>query len=318
MNSFLFVGVDIAKSKFDAQILISDKKMHKQFDNTSSGFRLFLKWISKHHQPLWVGMESTGHYSEPLADFLFHQNIKVSVINPLQIKHFAKSKLTRNKNDILDARIIADFVQTMQPKSYVPRSEAQKQLREWVRVLEGHKSHIVACNNLLESTKDKAVRKHLKHNISLLTKLVKKIEANLKAQIQEDNDLADKVRIIESIKGVGFLTAIYLLAYLPDITLFKNAKQLAAFFGLTPRQRESGQYRGKTCLSKYGNPAVRKALFMPALSVKRSNRALKPFITRLENNGLKPKAIVGAIMRKLIHVIYGMLKSGQEFNPELC
>ena len=99
-----------------------------------------------------------------------------------------------------------------------------------------------------------------------------------------------------------------MLAYLPDISHFKNAKQLAAFIGVSPRQRESGQFVGKTCLSKFGNSKLRAVLFMPALTLKKSTSFLKPFIQRLEKNGLKPKAIVGALMRKLVHIVFGVLE----------
>ena len=120
------------------------------------------------------------------------------------------------------------------------------------------------------------------------------------------------------IKGIGLASAHAILAYLPDIHQFGSAKALAAYAGLSPKQRESGTFKGKTCVSKYGSEGLRKSLYMAALSAKRYNEHLRPFVLRLEKNGLKPKAIIVAVMRKLLHIIYGMFKHDRSFDPSLA
>lgn len=117
---------------------------------------------------------------------------------------------------------------------------------------------------------------------------------------------------------MGKTSAHKILANLPSLDQFGSAKELAAYMGVSPKQCESGKYRGKTRMSKIGSATLRNALYMPALSIKRHNKHLKPFVMRLEKAGLKPKAIVGALMRKLAHIIYGMFKHDQPFNPALA
>lgn len=317
MNQCDFVGIDISKLKFDAQMLINDKSHHRVFENNLSGCKAFLAWINKYSQDAWVCMESTGHYSELLADFLHTQKIKVSVVNPFQIKHFAKAKLNRNKNDKLDAKTIREFGAVMRPALYVPRPARQKQAREHVQLLDSLKKQRTQLKNQLESISSKSIKKEIHAIINALSKRIDKLEKQLVQLVKEDEVFFHAVELLKSIQGLGFISAISLLAYLPDITYFKNAKQLAAFIGVSPRQRESGQFVGKTCLSKFGNSRLRAVLYMPALTLKKASSFFYPFVQRLERNGLKPKAIVGALMRKLVHIIFGVLKSNRPFDPVL-
>lgn len=312
-----FVGVDIAKLKFDAKIIHEAKDYHRVFENNLTGFKAFLSWIKKYAQSPWVCMEATGHYSEPLADFLYSQKIAISVVNPLQIKYFAKAKLNRNKNDKLDARVIGEYAEIMKPKLYKPRSLQQKEIREHVQLIDSLKKQCIQFKNQLESISSKGIKKEILSAITHIQKRTDKLEGKLKQLAQKDESFSRAIELLQSIKGVGFTTAISLLAYLPDISLFKTPKQLAAFMGVSPKQKESGQYKGKTCMSKFGNPRIRTVLYMPALVVKGKNPAFKLFIERLEKSGLRPKAIVGALMRKLVHIIFGMLKNNQPFDPAL-
>lgn len=317
MIHFDFIGVDISKLKFDAHLLLEEKNYHHIFENTLAGCKAFLAWIKKYSQQAWVCLEATGYYGDLLAGFLHQEGITVSVVNPLQIKHFAKAKLNRNKNDRLDARTIAEFGKVMKPRTYVPPPSEQKQIREAVQLIDSLKKHRTQLENQLESVTFEKVRREFKAMIRHLTKQIDKLEKELKEAVSKNKDMAQTVALLESIKGIGFTTTISLIAYLPDLRFFKNAKQLAAFVGVSPKQRESGQYKGKTCLSKFGNPRLRAALYMPALGLKKASSFLRPFIQRLEKNGLKPKAIVGALMRKLLHIIFGVLKSNKPFDLQL-
>jgi transposase len=317
MITYHFIGVDVSKDKFDVALLQEAKTFHKVFDNSLAGFKAFVIWFQKYTKQPWVCMEATGHYSEPLADFLSSHEIRVSVINPLQIKHFAKATLTRNKNDKVDSQLIAHYGSVMSPMLFKPRTAAQKNLRESIQLMDTLKLQRTQLSNQLHSYQSVDVRKEIQQLISSLEKRIIKIQAAIEQQIAQDAVGRAKVDLLTTIKGVGKLTAYQLLAYLPDLSLFQNAKQLAAFMGLSPRQKMSGRFVGKTCLSKFGNPRLRKALYMPALSVSQYNTHLKPFITRLQQNGLKPKAIIGAIMRKLVHIIFGMIKNNKPFDPAL-
>jgi transposase len=118
MSGFDCVGVDVAKDKFDVSIEIDGRYKHKVFANKNQGYIDFLTWLNEHTINPWVCMEATGHYSIQIADFLVEHAIRVSVVNPFQVKNFAKATLARNKNDILDSRIIMQFCKRMEPRTY--------------------------------------------------------------------------------------------------------------------------------------------------------------------------------------------------------
>ena len=317
MSQYVFVGVDISKLKFDAQILLQEKFHHREFENNPSGCKSFLTWINKYSQSTWVCMEATGHYSELLANFLYDHKVSVSVVNPFQIKYFAKARLNRNKNDILDAKTIAEFGMLMRPELYTPRCPKQQQIRESIQLIDALKKQRIQLQNKLESIQSKSIKKETQAIINLLKKRIDKLEKTLENEIKNDEAFVRLVELLESIQGIGRMSAIKLLAYFPDISNFKNAKQLAAFIGVSPRQRKSGKFVGKTCLSKFGDSRLRTVLYMPALVLKKPSSYLSPFIQRLEKNGLRPKAIIGALMRKLVHIIFGVLKNNRPFDPAL-
>jgi transposase len=262
-------------------------------------------------------MEATGHYSERLADFLVSQKIKVSVVNPVQIKYFAKVKLSRNKNDTVDSKIIADYCRLMNPRLFEPRSSEQKYIRELIQLEDTLKMQRTQLRLQLSCVQSLAIRKEYEKSIKLLDKRLRALGEVIQSTLEAHPEWSRLIRLLTTIKGFGVLSAYRLLAYLPDIQLFKNAKQLAAFIGVSPRQKESGQYAGRTRLSKMGHARLRNILYMPALNAKRFNVALQPFVNRLQSKGLTPKAIVGAVMRKLVHIIFGMLKNNTIFNPNL-
>lgn len=318
MDTNDFVGIDVAKDKFDVCLVEEDKSCQQTlFDNTHSGFKELVAWLKKRCKTPWVCMEATGHYSELLADFLVSQNIKTSVVNPLQIKYFAKLKLSRNKNDTVDAKIIAEYCRLMKPSLFNPRSSQQKYIRELIQLEATIRAQCTQLKVQAGCAQSKAIIKEFTKTIKVLEKRLKSLEESIKAIVEANHEWKHLVTLITSIKGFGTTSAYRLLAYLPDIKLFKNAKQLAAFIGVSPKQKTSGKYMGQTKLSKLGNSQLRNILYMPALCAKRFNEALRPFVSRLESNGLCPKAIVGAVMRKLVHIIFGMLKNKSPFNPEL-
>lgn len=318
MDSTTFIGIDTAKSKFDVCLIKEDGSyLQNIFNNASSGFKELIVWLKKHCNTPWICMEATGHYSEILADFLVTENIKVSVVNPIQIKYFAKVKLSRNKNDKVDSKIIAEYCKLMSPRLFNSRTSKQKYIRELVQLEDTLRGQRVQLKLQLSCTQSSEIKKEFEKTIKMLDKRLVSLEESIKSAIEANKEWRHFVSLITSIKGFGELSAYRLLAYLPDIKLFKNAKQLAAFIGVSPKQRESGKYIGQTKLSKFGNGRLRNILFMPALNAKRFNEALQPFVNRLKNNGLAPKAIVGAVMRKLVHILFGMLKSNSHFKPEL-
>lgn len=317
MTQQLCVGIDIAKVKFDAAIKLNGKYIEACFDNDIVGFKLFKKWLGKNTKNAFVCLESTGCYGEALAEFLVALDIKVSMVNPMQIKHYAKSILSRNKNDKVDARIIASYAEKFTPSCYIPKTTEEKEIKEVTRLIEALQKQKTQFQIQLESLKIDWVRKEITKSIKQIDKKISVLDATLKDKIESNTETAETKKLLCSIKGIGEQTAHRFIAYLPHISRFKNAKQLAAYLGLCPRQHQSGAYTGKTSLSKFGDSKLRKTLYMPALVVKRYNPAFTLFCERLKKNGLKPKAIICALMRKLTHVIFALLKNRQAFNPKL-
>lgn len=259
-------------------------------------------------------MEATGHYSEGLADFLIQKGIKVSVVNPYHIKNFAKASLARNKNDIIDGRVIREFCKCMQPRDYVAIPKEQKELKGLMKELDMLKGQLVQFNNQLHSLHEGTARKILIKLVVRLEKEIIQIESNMAELIDNERVLKEKMALITSIKGVGKLTAYRVLALMPDVNCFQSAKQFAAYIGITPKQHQSGKFIGKTTISRLGDGRLRKALYRAALVAKRYNKGLTSFVSRLQQNGKTPKTIVCAVMRKLAHIIFGVLKSRMPFN----
>lgn len=317
MSAYEFVGVDIAKDKFDSALEINKHYKHAVFSNNKQGYKAFLKWLEHYTISPWVCMEATGHYSEGLADFLMEKGIRVSVVNPFQIKSFAKATLTRNKNDTLDAKIIAQFCQRMEPRLYQTSSAEQKELRELTKVLDMLKAQVIQLTNQLHSLKGQAAQNSVKKMIEKLEQEIKAIQQKIDELIKSNQQLKEKFELLLSIKGIGKLTAYQILARMPEVQCFQTAKQFAAYMGITPKQHQSGSFVGKTTISRLGDSRLRKALYMAALVAKRYNKYLLPFVNKLQTKGKTPKTIICAVMRKLAHIIFGVLKNKQAFNENL-
>ena len=317
MSEYNFVGLDVSKAKFDVCTRIEQRSMKACFENNLKGFKELVRWLHKRTPQAWVCLEATGSYSEALAEHLYDQSIRVSVVNPMQIRNYAKSILSRNKNDQLDAEVIRQYAKAAELRCFKPRSLEQKRLREQIQLLETLKQQQQQLKNQQDSVQTKAGKGSYRKLIRSFDRQIEGLKKEIGGNVNGDSAQSRMKARLTSIKGFGDHSAHALMAYLPDIRLFYSAKQLAAYAGLSPRQRQSGTLSGKTTLSKFGNSRLRKVLYMPALTAKNHNPHLKAFCQRLEKNGLAPKAIIGAVMRKLLHIIFGMLKHNQEFNPKL-
>ena len=315
------VGIDVAKKKVDVFAVRHDKGKSKVFDNTGGGHREMQRWLAERGfvpANSHVCLEATGPYSEVLASALVAGGWKVSVVNPARIKGFAQGELARNKTDRADAALLARFCAAMQPSLWGPPSVAFRQLRAWVDRLQALKDMRQQEMNrieALEASEQTAVSTHVKTHVAWLDEQIAQLECDIDNHIDRHPELKDDAQLIESIPGIGRTTVAKVLAYAGDVRRFDSAKALAAFIGITPRQRQSGtSVRGRTMISRAGHKALRHALYMPGLVARRHNEALKVFGDRLSRTGLAPKAVIGAVMRKLAHFIYGVIKSGKPFD----
>ena len=314
------VGIDIAKAKFDVALLREDGRIdYGEFDNSSTGFKQFNTWLGKRgSDTVHACMEATGLFSNDLALFLHQHGYTVSVVNPARISAYGESLLRRTKTDKLDAALIADFCRTQTPPASTPPDPSWLELQSLARHLEDlEQTRQQQRNRLGSGVRTPLVREQLQRHIALLDEQIDQLKHHIQNHLDQHPDLRQQKELLTSIPGIGDLTAGKLLAQIPNIRAFEDPRQLVAFAGLNPTQHQSGKsHRSKTPISKQGHACLRAALYMPAISAKQHNPILHAFAQRLADRGLCGLEVVVAVMRKLLHLIYGILKSGQPFDPD--
>lgn len=316
------VGIDVSKKKLDIALLVDGKIKTKVLENSAEGHRSLLDWLGKSKVPLsalHVCMEATGVYSEPVAMALHEAGLVVSMVNPGCIKGFGHSENIRNKNDVIDAGLIARYCAAMKPQPWVPPPPEQRQLRAWSQRIQNLKDMRQQEENRLEALTISGIEdvaQHVRQLIAWLSKEIEKLESDINDYIDRHPGLKHDADLIASIPGVGMTTVAKILGHLGDIRRFKSAKAFSAFLGVTPRQRSSGSsIRGRTVISRTGSTSLRAALYMPSLVARRHNPLLRQLAERLAANGMTKKAVIGAVMHKLAHLIYGVIHTDKPFDP---
>lgn len=310
------LGIDISKDSFHVELSVNDKLRHRRFSNRKAGFAELAAWLAKHKiARVQACLEATGPYSEALALYLHEQGHTVSVVNPLRIKAFGQSELIRNKDDRPDAGLIRRFCEKQRPAAWTPPSASLRELQSLTRHLENLLETRQQQVNRLEGTNAKSVVKSLRKLVAHLEAEIQGTEQQIAEHIDRHPDLKQQAQLLTSIPGIGPRTAAKLLAEIEGLKKFESARHVAAYAGLTPMNNRSGTLRVKTRLSKMGNARVRKALFLPAIVARQHNPIVRAFCQRLAKRGKTKMQIVGAAMRKLIHIAYGVLKSDKMFDP---
>jgi transposase len=312
-----WIGIDVSKAEVMVCVMDADKQVqHATFANDKKGFRSLVNYLKKRKaNSAPVCLEATGMYGEALAAYLHEHGHPVSVVNPVRIKRYAQSQLRRNKTDKLDAEIIADFCRTQEPLLWTPPDPSWVELRALVRYLDDLIQIQVQEKQRLHTVTSLIVRQQLEDHIAYLEDQINQLLVQIKDHIDQDPDLRQKRDLLNSIPGISDKTSARLLAEIRDILAFETVGQLVAYVGLNPRLRQSGKYQGQVKISKIGNAALRAALFMPARQAKRTNPLVQPLVARMTSQGHCANAITVAVMRKLLHYVYGVLKSGQPFDP---
>ena len=312
------LGIDVAKLKFNVCLIREDGKLrHRVFANNPTGFTQLSEWLRKNHAAqVHACLEATGTYSEALALYLSDTGQLVSLVNPAATSAYAGAQLSRTKTDRVDAELIARFCLTQKPPLWTPAAPEVRELQALVRRLDALiEMHTMESNRLSSGVSTAGVRdsiesllSHLDEQISHTEKLIRK-HINNHPQLRADRDL------LLSIPGLGEATVARLMSEI-NFQRYESARQVAAFAGLVPRLRESGKsVRGRARLSKMGAPRIRRSLYFPAITALRCNPVIQEWASGLRARGKCEMQIIGAVMRKLIHLAFGVLKSGKPYDP---
>ncbi len=309
------LGIDIGKQKFEVLLLVNGKAKSKSVKNSKEGFAILSQWLNKHGAGLvHACMEATGNYGDELALYLHDAGHTVSIVNPVRIKGFAQSELIRTKNDTVDAGIIARFCLAMYPEPWTPPAPAVRRLQAIARRLDALVAMRTQELNRL-GVAHSLVEPSIKEHLLYLDSEIEKLKKQMRSEIDKDPDLKTKRDLLISIPGISDTTISIILAEL-DFQKFESVREVVAFIGLAPKDKISGtSVKGKPRLCKIGNARLRKCFYMPAMVAIRFNPVVAEFHRRLKENGKNGKVIVCAAMRKLVHIIYGVLKTGKPFNP---
>ena len=314
------IGIDVSKATFDACLLAPDgKAREKAFPNAPAGFAALLVWADGYADGAarHVGMEAIGGYEDDLATHLHAAGRVVSVVNPTRIKYAGVMRGRRNKTDKADARLIAADTRDEAPAAWSPPAPEVRELQAFVRRRDDLRQLAAHEKARLDTPLlTPAARKSVARVVKLLAKEADTMQAAADAVIAATPALAADAELLASIPGVGTQTASTVLAELPALNRVPSAQAAAAYAGLSPREFRSGSsVRVRTRLAKSGNARLRKALYLPALTAIRFNPVLRAFYGRLVAAGKAKMAAVGACMRKLVMICYGVLKNRVPFDP---
>jgi transposase len=301
-ESFVEVGVDVAKA--DLQVATSTQNVG--YANTPQGHRQFIAWLGS-LGTVAVVLEATGGYERVLVEALQAAAIPVSVVNPRQVRDFARAQGRLAKTDKIDARVLVAYAAALRPKPTAALTPGQKRLTELVRT----RSQLIVsrgiAQNQLEHLVDPLARRCLLEMVRAFDTRIQRLEKAIAELIAHHPLLRAKVQKLVQVQGVGPTTAAMLLAEMPELGSLSKT-QVAALAGLAPRNRDSGQFRGQRHIGG-GRQAVRTGLWMPTLVAVQHNPILKALYQRLRSKGKPAKVALTACARKLLIYLNRLLKN---------
>ncbi len=316
------LGIDVGKTNLELALRSEEDIVARTtVPNDSEGRETLVDWLSERGaspEETRVCMEASGDFEKAVARRLYQEDYRVSVVNPRRIKGYASSQLQRTKTDSADAALIARFGRREDPRSWEPDSAVESRLQELTRARQALQKEKTRAQNRLDEAEDEAVRKAHQSLLDEIERQIEDLEGEIEEHIEEGPELSSQCSLLETIPGIGLQTAAIVVSELGSPERFESARQAAAYAGLVPRHRESGtSVRGKPRMSKVGNGRLRRAMYFPAMTALRFNSAVKAFGDRLKERGKEKMVVIGAAMRKLLHICYGVLKSGRSFDPSL-
>ena len=318
-----FVGIDVSKDHLDtferAFTCTREKTRRRRFSNTAKGHEALAAWIGQ--QSARVCLEASGRYSIDVAIALADlEHVELMVVNPRAARQFADASMRRSKTDALDAEVLADYAQRMPFEAWEPPEAVFVELRAITRRIQALTVERAREKNRLQAeeasrTASRVVTNDIEVNIRHLTRRIDMLTEHALALLDESGELREAFEHLTSIRGVGEKSAILLLGELGMLPSDMTVREWVAYAGLDPKQHSSGTSVEKRArISKVGNARIRRALFMPAMVAAQHEPQVKAYYERLLGRGKVPRVAQVAVMRKLLHAIYGMLKHGQDFD----
>ena len=306
------IGIDIAKQSFDLHCLKTGQ--NRRMDNAPDGIRQCVT-LCHDLRPSLIVMEATGGYEIALASTLQAEGWAVAVVNPRRIRDFARATGQIAKTDKLDARIIAQFAATLDP---MPTEYIDENSRK-LKALVARRHQLVKLHTAESNRREHAQARDIQRSISAILKVLeaqlRTIDRHIRDHVRNTPQLRQRAEAIDSVPGIGPVTAHMLVTELPELGQL-NRRQIAALVGVAPIARDSGTFRGKR-MTGGGRKEIRSRLFMPTLVAVRHNPVLKAYYTRLLSQGKCKMVALVAVMRKLICILNTMMKNGQKWNPNL-
>jgi transposase len=324
------VGIDCSKDELVCSLAFLENDMNvilssvKCFPNGKSGFNKMLTWAQKRglkEMSMYFAVEATGVYHEKLAEYLFDNGLYISVLFPRRISNFAKSLQTKTITDKTSSEAISQYGLLNKLDKWQKPDSTYRLLRNLTRERDQLIQQRTIAKNQLHAEQtgawaNKNAIKRIKSRISLYNKQIDQIESDINQIIKENQTLKQQLKNVQSIKGVGLITSVTIIAETDGFNLIRNSRQLVSYAGLDVIQKQSGtSVRGKPRISRRGNRHIRKALYFPALSAIRSDHNCKAHFERLVNkHGIKMKAAV-SVQRKLLVLIYTIWKNQSQYDP---
>lgn len=319
-----YIGIDVSKKKLDICMIVDteiDKKKSKVIANDASAINQFLAWLDKQGrapEEVKVVIEPTGVYHERFCYQLYEAGIRVSVVNAYRVREFARGLGILTKNDTVDAYVLARFGHLGDPACWQPPAEEVRILNALLQRRDALAQDVLKERNRLEAQQTSLEVKEVLSSINVILQSLEQELAVIEELISEHIDrhpgLKEDMSLLSSIKCVGPQVGGHMLTILRTHN-FANAEQVAAYLGVVPIERRSGtSVRGAARLSKAGPPEIRAKLYMAALTAIRFNPHVKALYERLLNKGKPKKLALGAAMRKLVHLCYGVLHTRQRYD----
>jgi len=319
-----YLGMDVAKAKLDCCLLLdeaSGKRKTKVVKNTQSGIVDLLTWVAKQNispEELHIVMEATGIYHEQAAMALADVGVMVSIINPAQVKDFGRGLAVRTKTDGVDSFVLARYGALLKPKAWVPPPLEARVLQALLVRREAIAQDLQRERNRQEkagATDTPAlIHKSLEESIGFLAKQLAQLQKDIDEHIDKHSNLQKDRALLQSIPAIGPQVGSNILSVMHNHD-FGSAEQLAAYLGLVPVERQSGSsVLGRARMSKAGPARIRAVLYMAAVVGTRYNPHVKAVYERLLARGKSKMSSLGAAMRKLVHLCFGVLKTQQPYQ----